>query len=70
MFPRRIEMTSKVQFNSAQFHDLALGAAGVSEGVGDLGANPMEIACPSADELYGAELLNWRIQKLILEPTH
>ena len=29
-----------------------------------------EIACPSADELYVAELLNWRIQKLILEPTH
>jgi sugar lactone lactonase YvrE len=29
-----------------------------------------EIACPSEDELYVAELLNWRIQKLILEPTH
>jgi DNA-binding beta-propeller fold protein YncE len=29
-----------------------------------------EIACPSADELYVAELLNWRIQKLVLEPTH
>jgi NHL repeat len=29
-----------------------------------------EIACPSADELYLAELLSWRIQKLILEPTH
>ena len=29
-----------------------------------------EIACLSADELYVAELLNWRIQKLILEPTH
>jgi len=29
-----------------------------------------EIACPSADELYVAELLNWRIQKLILEPSH
>jgi DNA-binding beta-propeller fold protein YncE len=29
-----------------------------------------EIACPSAGELYVAELLNWRIQKLILEPTH
>jgi DNA-binding beta-propeller fold protein YncE len=28
-----------------------------------------EIACPSADELYVAELLNWRVQKLILEPT-
>ena len=28
-----------------------------------------EIACPSADELYVAELLNWRIQKLILEPA-
>ena len=29
-----------------------------------------EIACPSADELYVAELLNWRIQKLVLEPIH
>jgi DNA-binding beta-propeller fold protein YncE len=28
------------------------------------------IACPSENELYVAELLNWRIQKLILEPTH
>jgi DNA-binding beta-propeller fold protein YncE len=26
-----------------------------------------EIACPSEDELYVAELLNWRIQKLVLE---
>jgi len=29
-----------------------------------------EIACPTADELYVAELLNWRIQKLVLEPVH
>lgn len=29
-----------------------------------------EIACPSANVLYVAELLNWRIQKLILEPAH
>jgi hypothetical protein len=27
------------------------------------------IACPSETELYVAELLNWRIQKLVLEPT-
>jgi hypothetical protein len=27
-----------------------------------------EIACPSENELYVAELLNWRIQKLILHP--
>jgi hypothetical protein len=27
-----------------------------------------QIACPSENELYVAELLNWRIQKLILEP--
>ena len=26
------------------------------------------IACPSENELYVAELLNWRIQKLVLEP--
>jgi len=29
-----------------------------------------EIACPSENELYVAELLNWRVQKLILETTH
>jgi sugar lactone lactonase YvrE len=27
-----------------------------------------EIACPSENELYVAELLNWRVEKLILEP--
>jgi hypothetical protein len=27
-----------------------------------------EIACPSQNELYVAEILNWRVQKLILEP--
>jgi DNA-binding beta-propeller fold protein YncE len=27
------------------------------------------IACPSENELYVAELLNWRIQKLVLEPA-
>src|SRR5690242_869132 len=29
-----------------------------------------EIACPSENELFVAELLNWRIQKLTLESTH
>jgi DNA-binding beta-propeller fold protein YncE len=29
-----------------------------------------EIACPSENELYVAEILNWRVQKLILEPKH
>ena len=29
-----------------------------------------EIACPSENELFVAELLNWRVQKLILEPVH
>jgi sugar lactone lactonase YvrE len=28
-----------------------------------------EIACPSENELYVGELLNWRVQKLILAPT-
>jgi DNA-binding beta-propeller fold protein YncE len=28
-----------------------------------------EIACPSENEIYVGELLNWRIQKLILEPS-
>jgi hypothetical protein len=28
-----------------------------------------EIACPSENELYVAELLNWRLQKLTLKPT-
>jgi hypothetical protein len=27
-----------------------------------------EIACPSANELYVAEVLNWRVQKLVLHP--
>ena len=27
-----------------------------------------EIACPSENELFVGELLNWRVQKLILEP--
>ena len=27
-----------------------------------------EIACPSENELYVAELLNWRVQKLVLHP--
>jgi len=29
-----------------------------------------EIACPMENELYVAELLNWRVQKLILEVPH
>jgi len=29
-----------------------------------------EIACPSETELYVSELLNWRVQKLILELAH
>src|SRR6202521_6147864 len=29
-----------------------------------------EIACPSANELYVSELLNWRVQKLILKAGH
>jgi len=29
-----------------------------------------EIACPSENELFVGELLNWRVQKLILEPVH
>ena len=27
-----------------------------------------EIACPSENEIYVAELLNWRMQKLVLHP--
>jgi len=27
-----------------------------------------ELACPSENELYAAEILNWRVQKLVLEP--
>jgi len=29
-----------------------------------------EIACPSENELFVGELLNWRVQKLVLEPVH
>jgi len=28
-----------------------------------------ELACPSENELYAAEILNWRVQKLVLEPS-
>jgi len=28
-----------------------------------------EIACPSENEIYVAEILNWRVQKLVLHPT-
>jgi hypothetical protein len=28
-----------------------------------------ELACPSENLLYAAELLNWRVQKLTLEPA-
>jgi hypothetical protein len=27
-----------------------------------------ELACPAENEIYAAELLNWRVQKLILHP--
>jgi hypothetical protein len=29
-----------------------------------------EIACPSENELYVGELLNWRVQKILLEAKH
>jgi hypothetical protein len=29
-----------------------------------------EMACPSENELFVSEVLNWRVQKLILEPGH
>ncbi|HZY61524.1 MAG TPA: peptidyl-alpha-hydroxyglycine alpha-amidating lyase family protein [Edaphobacter sp.] len=29
-----------------------------------------EMACPSENELFVAELLNWRVQKLVLHPQH
>ena len=28
-----------------------------------------EMACPSENEIYVAELLNWRVQKLTLHPA-
>jgi hypothetical protein len=28
-----------------------------------------ELACPAENELYAAEILNWRVQKLILHPA-
>jgi hypothetical protein len=29
-----------------------------------------EMACPAENEIYVAEILNWRVQKLVLEPGH
>jgi hypothetical protein len=28
-----------------------------------------ELACPSENEVYAAEVLNWRVQKMLLHPT-
>ena len=28
-----------------------------------------EMACPAENEIYAAEILNWRVQKLILHPS-
>jgi hypothetical protein len=28
-----------------------------------------EMACPSENEIYVAEILNWRVQKLVLHPA-
>jgi hypothetical protein len=28
-----------------------------------------EMACPAENELYVGEILNWRVQKLLLHPT-
>ena len=28
-----------------------------------------ELACPSENEIYAGEILNWRVQKLVLHPT-
>jgi hypothetical protein len=27
-----------------------------------------QIACPSENEIYVAEILNWRVQKLLINP--
>jgi hypothetical protein len=46
-----------------------LGALGVvGHGPGQFGWIH-ELACPSENVLYAAELLNWRVQKLTLEPA-
>jgi len=29
-----------------------------------------EMACPSENEIYVAEILNWRVQKLLLHPAN
>ena len=28
-----------------------------------------QIACPSENEIYVAEILNWRVQKLLMQPS-
>lgn len=46
-----------------------LGALGTSgHGPGQFGWIH-ELACPSENVLYAAELLNWRVQKLVLDPA-
>jgi hypothetical protein len=41
----------------------------IGKQLGQFGWIP-EIACPSENELYVAELLNWRVQKILVEAEH
>ena len=45
--------------------DLLEGSLGFRRGVIPI---ILRMACPSENTLYVAELLNWRVQKLILKP--
>ena len=55
------------QFNTP--HSIASDLAG-NIYVADRGNRRIQVACPSENELYVAELLNWRAQKLMLHPVN
>ena len=73
-------LAGKVYRRSTFFQNLLIGSLKSQIGskvlgvMGEAGKQPKqfgwihEIACPSENELWVAELLNWRIQKLILRP--
>ena len=59
--------------NSGRIFELDLAGTLIGS-LGSFGKQPgqfgwiHEIACPSATEIYVGELLNWRMQKLLLKP--
>ena len=47
-------------------HGKALGVIGRAELKLEQFSGPHQLACPPENEVYAAEMSNWRVQKLIL----